>query len=264
MRRAMAALQSPSKPTVPVPEVAAALRARSSEPACEVKELSETDHKLNELWRWFDSLKPPSAAQMDELLEALLALPPETTEWNEVLQTCTQAGQAIDRAARVACETSDPQWTRALFDLVTGDIRESGQARQDCLRLYDTLLRVSREAWRIDGLPPGWAFVALSRLAESVYRAQNRSEPKRKKIRKGQAGSRAGNLLDSLNPSGMEERIARACPDLLGVNVARAQILVDAHSVLLDFASRKGWIEDGAAAATRAELVRLSNVLSVR
>ena len=168
--------------------------------------------------------------------------------------------EAIDRAAQVACETSDPEWTRALFDLVTGDIRESEQAWQNCLRLYDTLLRVSREAWRTDGLPPGWAFVALSRLLESVYHARNRNEPKRKKIRKGQTAS----LLDYLNPSGMEERIAQACPDLLGVNVERAQILVDAHSVLLDFANRKGLIEDGTAAATRAKLARLSNVLSVR
>ena len=75
---------------------------------------------------------------------------------------------AIDRAAQVACDTVDPVWARAHFDLVTSDIRESEQAWQDCLRLYDTMLRVSREAWRIDGLPSGWAFVALSRLLEAV------------------------------------------------------------------------------------------------
>lgn len=408
VRRTVAALQSPFKPTVPAPDVAADSGARSVAPVRKVKELSETDRKLNELWHWFDSLKPPSAAQMDELLERLLALPPEATEWNDVLAMCAQQGhpdlpavfrriaasvpqtrdtgmnyfywtaaeeftrtgyaallpevvagyaklgvqeydadalahiedillaarcevealdlaerfldivrvdddlmpyapvekctlifqlrsgialrsaqdgaaspqtvaqalkqnlgeyiedEAIDRAAQIACETSDPEWTRALFDLVTGDIRESEQAWQNCLRLYDTLLRVSREAWRIDGLPSGWAFVALSRLLESVYHARNRKKPKRKKIRKGQTASLADNLLDYLNPSGMEERIAQACPDLLGVNVERAQILVDAHSVLLDFANRKGLIEEGTAAATRAELARLSNVLSVR
>lgn len=69
-------------------------------------------------------------------------------------------------------------------------------------------------------------------MLESVYRAQNRDETKRKRNQKGR--SQPGNLLDFLTLSGMEERIARACPDLLGVNVARAQILVDAHTVLLD------------------------------
>ena len=370
-----------------------------------VKEISETDRRLDELWQWFDSLNPPSTEQMDELLEKLLALP-DATEWNDVLHTCAQKGHpdlpavfrriaavvphtretgmsyfywaaaeeftrrgfgallpevvagyaklgadgydadalvhiedillggrfeaealglaerflpiiraddslmpyaaiekcnlvfqlragialrgeqdgasspqavvevlgrdleedieddAIDRAAQVACDTFDPVWARAHFDLVTGDIRESEQAWQDCLRLYDALLRVSREAWRIDGLPSGWVFVGLSRLLESVYRAQNRDEPKRKKNRKGRTESQTDNLLDCLTPSGMEQRIALACPDLLGVNVARAQILVDAHTVLLDFAGRHGLIADGTAAATRTEVARLRGVLA--
>lgn len=97
-------------------------------------------------------------------------------------------------------------------------------------------------------------------MLESVYRAQNRDETKRKRNQKGR--SQPGNQLDFLTLSGMEERIARACPDLLGVNVARAQILVDAHTVLLDFAGRHGLISDGDAAATRTELARLRGVLA--
>lgn len=368
--------------------------------------MSETDRRLDELWRGFDSLSQPSAVQMDELLEGLLALPPEATEWNDVLHTFAQKGypdlpavfrkiaagvphtretgmsyfywaaaeiftrhgfdallrevvagyakldahgydadalvhiedivlagrfeaealdlaehflpivradgglmpyaavekcnlvfqlragialrgeqhaatspqavaealgrdleedierEAIDGAARVACDAADPEWTRARFELVTCDIRESEQAWQDCLRMYDTLLRVAREAWRVDGIPPGWAFVGLSRLLASVYRAQNQHEMKRKKNKKDRTQPQTGNLLHYLTPSGMEQRIARACPDMLGVNVARARILVEAHTVLLDFAGRHGLVTDGDAAATRTELVRLRGVLA--
>ncbi len=412
VRRAAIASQSQSRvaaevrPDVSAPEMAAAPGSDGVAPPRKVKEISETDRRIDELWQWFGGLNPPSTEQMDELLQKLLALPPDATEWNDVLRTCAQKGhpdlpavfrriaavvphtretgmsyfywaaaeiftrgglrtllpevvagfarlgahgydadalaniedillagrfevealdlaerflpivrtddglmpyaaiekcnlvfqlragialrgeqdaasspqavaqalrrdleedierEAIDRAAQVACDAADPEWARARFDLVTSDIRESEQAWQDCLRLYDTLLRVSREAWRIDGLPRGWVFVGLSRLLESVYRTQNRDETKRKRNKKSRTESQIGNLLDCLTPSGMEQRIARACPGLLGVNVARAQILVDAHTVLLDFAGRHGLIADGTAAATRTELARLRGILA--
>ena len=392
------------RPEVSAPEMTAAPGSDEVASPRRVREISETDRRLDELWQWFDSLNPPSTEQMDELLEKLLALPSDASEWNDVLRICAQKGHpdlpavfrriaaavphtretgmsyfywaaaeiftregfstllpevvagfarlgaqgydpdalahiedmllagghevealdlaerflpivraddglmpyaetekcslifqlragialcgeqdaalspqavapilgrdlegdierdAIDHAARVVCDAADPEWVRAHFDLVTGDIRESEQAWQDCLRLYDTLLLVSREAWRIDGLPRGRAFVGLSRLLESIY--QSRGEGRRKRTRKGRMESRIDNLLDYLTPSGMEQRIARACPGLLGVNAARAQILVDAHGVLLDFAARHGLIADGAAAATRTELARLRGILA--
>jgi hypothetical protein len=169
--------------------------------------------------------------------------------------------EAIDRAARVACDAADPAWTRACFNLATGDIRESEQAWRDCLRLYDALLRVAREAWRSDGVPPGWAFVALERLLASVYRSQGHNESTPRGDGKTTREPRTGNLLDYLNASGLEERIARACPDVLGVNVAGARILVDAHALLLDFAARHALVADRAADANHAELARLRRVL---
>lgn len=402
-------LQSPAvaklQRAVSAPEKEADLNADRAAPSRKAREISEADRRLDELWQWLDSLSSPSAAQLDEWLECLMALSPDGIEWNDVLHTCAQKGhpdlpavfrriaacvphtrntamsyfywaaaeeftrrdfdallpevatgfatldehsydadalvhledfllaarfetealvltehflpivradsglmpyaavekcnlifqlragialrggygasasphtvtqvlrrdlekdiedEAIDHAVLVACEAADPAWTRACFDLVTGDIRESEKAWQDCVRLYDALLRVAREAWRIDGVPPGWAFVGLSRLLESVYRARNRNEMKRSENRKAQKESRARNLLDYLNPAGMEQRIARACPDMLGVSVARAQVLVDAHTVLLDFASRHELLAGGSAAATRTELARLRGVL---
>ena len=369
------------------------------------KAVSETERRLDELWAWFEGSSRPSAAQMDEWLDALLALPTEATSWSEVLHACAEkthaelpavfrkiaaavphtretkmsffywaaaeefarhglsavlpevasgfmrldertydadalahlqdmllaerletealalakrflsivsgdgglmpyaaieqcnlvfqlrAGmalrgaleastspgavaqalrdgleediedEAIDRAARVACDAADPAWTRACFNLVTGDIRESEQAWRDCLRLYDALLRVAREAWRSDGVPPGWAFVALERLLASVYRSQGHNESPPRGDGKTTREPRTGNLLDYLNASGLEERIARACPDVLGVNVAGARILVDAHALLLDFAARHALVADRAADANHAELARLRRVL---
>jgi hypothetical protein len=47
--------------------------------------LSETESKRNTLWDAFDALKAPTAAQMDDLLGNLLALPPDATDWADVV-----------------------------------------------------------------------------------------------------------------------------------------------------------------------------------
>lgn len=164
--------------------------------------------------------------------------------------------EALAHACRVICEPdSRPAWTRAHFALVTGDIRTSDRTWQECLRLYDTLIGVAREAWRYENFPPGCAFLALSRLLESVYSALAETGQKRKKK------PQRDNLLDYMNPGGMESRMARSCRDLLGVNEPRARILLDAQEVLLRFAVRHQLIAEADAAATRAELARLRGVL---
>jgi hypothetical protein len=380
------------------------VRQRIVVPPPQDRELSATERRVGELWQWFNGLREPSRAQMEELVEALLALPAEATDWYEVLGTCARGGhpdlpavfrrisaavphtratgmssfywkaaeifrrkdagalmaevvagyaklganhydadalariedillaghfeaealvlaehflpivraddqlmpyaapekcnlvfelragialrdaaaaaaappavarklgrdleqdidrEAIDRAAAVACDANDPAWTRAHFELVNGDIQESPQAWQDCLRLYDVLLRVAREASRLGDIPPGCAFVGLSRLLAATDQA--RTEDEDATSRRGKKAWRADNLLDALNPAALEGRIARACPELIGVNEARAQHLIEAHTVLLDFAGRHGLIADDTAAATRAELARLRGVLA--
>lgn len=98
------------------------------------------------------------------------------------------------------------------------------------------------------------------RLLESAYSARAETGEKRKNKPKRDKPKR-DNLLDYLNPDGMEARIARSCDDLLGVNEPRARILLDAQEVLLRFAIRHQLIADAAAAATRAEVARLRGVL---
>lgn len=164
--------------------------------------------------------------------------------------------EAIAHGARVICERDSPSaWTREHFALVMDDIRASDHAWQECLRLYDTLISAAQDAWRAERFPPGCAYLGLSRLLESVYNARAEAEEKRKKK------PQRGNLLDYLNPDGMEARLARSCRDLMGVNEPRARILLDAQEVLLRFAVRHQLIANGGAAATRTELARLRGVL---
>ena len=45
----------------------------------------DVERRLDELWRNFDAYAHPTTGQMDALLGRLLALPPEATDWNDVL-----------------------------------------------------------------------------------------------------------------------------------------------------------------------------------
>ena len=114
---------------------------------------------------------------------------------------------------------------------------------------------MARDAWRRESFPPGCAYFGLSRLLESVYDASAEAGEKRKRK------SQRNNLIDYLNPGGMEARLARTCRDMLGINEPRARILLDAHEVLLGFAVRHHVITDADAAAARAEVARLRGAL---
>jgi hypothetical protein len=146
-------------------------------------------------------------------------------------------------------------WTRADFDLVKGDISKSDAAWQACLRLYDTLMGVAREAWQNESFPPACGFRGLSNVLASVYEARAKTQAKTKKE------SRPGNLLDCLNVAGLDERIARNCRGILGINLPRARLMLEAYELLLRFAERHQLISTGNAAATQSELVRLHGVL---
>jgi hypothetical protein len=50
----------------------------------------EVERRLDELWREFDAYAHPTTEQMDALLGQLLALPPEATDWNDVLHRFAQ------------------------------------------------------------------------------------------------------------------------------------------------------------------------------
>ncbi len=166
--------------------------------------------------------------------------------------------EAADRAAALICDQRPRStWTRADFNLVKGDIGKDDEAWQECLRLYDTLMGVAREAWRSERIPPACGLRGLSKILESVYDARDKAQKKTKK------NSIQDNLLDSLNVAGLDERIARSCRDVLGINLPRARLMLEAYEVLLRFAQRHQLVVADAAVATATELMRLRGVLDV-
>lgn len=146
-----------------------------------------------------------------------------------------------------------PMWARPQFDLVSGDISSDDEAWRQNLRLYAVLMQVAREAWQVEQRPPGCALRGLSLMLKSVYDWLDGGRKRRK------SGSR--NLLDHVRPAGMEQRLVRACPEVIGVNEARAHLLIDAHGILLRFATRHQLISDADAADSDKELTRLQHAL---
>ena len=146
-----------------------------------------------------------------------------------------------------------PLWARAQFDLVSGDIRSDNEAWRQNLRLYGRLMHVAREAWQVERRPPGCALCGLRLMLHSVYDWLNADRKNRK--------SASRNLLDSLRPAGLEPRLVRGCPDLVGVNEPRARLLLDAHGILLRFAGRHQLVSEADAAESHKELTRLQHAL---
>lgn len=214
-------------------------------------------------------LMPHAVGELSELIFQLrlgLALRSETTdagasaeEWEKALRQGIEDEIDVEAASRgglmIFRRSPAPTWTRADFELVCGDIRKSQEAWQQCLRLYDTLMGVAREAWEGERFPSGIGFRGLNRLLESIYEDRDR------KSSNGTPPPKRTNLLDYLVPAGLDERVARSCRGILGLNISRAQLMLEAYGVLLRFAERHQLVSRGNAAATHSELIRLRRVL---
>ena len=158
-------------------------------------------------------------------------------------------------AAEIVCGRAPPLgWTRPEFALVAGDISTSEFAWHESLRLHGTLIRVAQEAWQLEKQPPGGALRGLSLLLDSVYQSKG-SRPKKSK-RKG------GNLLDLLNPAGLESRIARNCGGLVHVSEPCARLQIQTYALLSRCALRHGLISAVDADCLERELTRLRRPLT--
>jgi hypothetical protein len=146
-----------------------------------------------------------------------------------------------------------PMWARPQFDLVSGDISSDDEAWRQNLRLYGALMQVAREAWQVEQRPPGCALRGLSLMLNSVYDWLDTRGKRRK--------SASRYLLDYLRPAGLEQRLVQACPEIIGVNVPRARLLLDAHGILLRFAARHQLVSAADAAESHKELARLQHAL---
>jgi len=156
-------------------------------------------------------------------------------------------------AAVIASGAQAAPWSRADFELVSGDIQSDNTAWEDCLRLFRAQMQVAREAWRFEQRSPGCALRGLSLMLESVYEALDSGGKKPKNASR--------NLLDHLLPAGLEARLVRSCPEVIGVNEPRARLMLDAHDVLLRFATRHQLLPERDIARSRQKLDRLKEQL---
>ena len=164
-------------------------------------------------------------------------------------------------AARHAAEiitgqSSAPVWTRPQFELGSGDISKNDKAWQESLRLSGALMGVAREAWQTEQRPPGCVLRGLTLMLNSVCHWIEADRHRRKKASR--------NLLTYLRPAEIEERVAVECRGILSVNVPRARLLLEAHGVLLRFATRHQLFTTAEAAQSDQELTRLLHELDGR
>ena len=132
-------------------------------------------------------------------------------------------------------ETNDDfEWSRPVFALVTGNTIGNDPSWAAGVNLFATLVRVARENWHIDAQAPEKTVVALSLLLKSAYPFKQETGKKKQ--------SACGNLLDCLRPSGMENRIASSCVGMMGTDMEKARLLLDAHDTLKRTALRHGVI----------------------
>lgn len=158
------------------------------------------------------------------------------------------------RAARVLRgEAPMGECRREDFDLPRGGLHEDGPAWEKALRQFEAIMHVAHEAWQSGGRPPGGAFRGLWLLVDAVGDERDQ-RPKRKR-------SGPENLLDCLQPAGMERRIVLSARDLVGTNVPHAHLLVEAHADLLRFATRCRLVGDADAAKSERTIAALRKKL---
>ncbi len=166
-----------------------------------------------------------------------------------------------ERAARaLAGRTELPaELARREFDLLVANIREGEPGWHAMLRQFEVLMVVAREAWQSEQRPPGIAFHSLWMLSDAM-----RSERAKATDRSNKARDQAlGNMIDGLQPSGLERRIAGAARGIMGTDVPRAHLLLGAHATLLGYARRHALIEANLAERTARQLGQLQAKIGV-
>ena len=177
-----------------------------------------------------------------------------TAELRRNIEADIHLDSARNAAAVIAICSPETPGSRAEFELVMGDITEDTKAWEDCLRLFRALVQVAREAWRFEQRSPGCALRGLTLMLNSVYDAPRSGGKKPRNTSR--------NLLDHLLPAGLEARLVRSCRDMIGVNEPRARLMLEAHDVLLHFATRHQLLSVPEIARSRQALDRLKRQLN--
>lgn len=157
---------------------------------------------------------------------------------------------ARQAAAVLSGQHPAPDWTRAHFDLESGDIARSNKAWDERVRLATNLLFVAQEGWEEEQYPPAYALQGLHLLLSGPSRWSRNALPK-----KGRTSS-AQNLLDFLRPEMLTDVLVQSCNEIFGLNRPRTHMVLEACEVLLHFAQRHAIISESDAATAQSELDR--------
>ena len=157
-------------------------------------------------------------------------------------------------AANAAGGAPPAAWTRQEFELTGKPVPKDKGPSAKHLLPFGTLLRVAQEAHQLDGIKPGCAFPMLMELFGNGEERNERGN-KKKHLR---------SLLDFLRASDIDGRVARNSRDLVGFNVPKALVLLQAHELLLHSAARHQLLPMAEIAQTEAELARLRSYLKPR
>ncbi len=147
-------------------------------------------------------------------------------------------------AAAAVIAGAVPIVTPEAFDLPVTEDGHEDFVSQD-VALLACLTAVAHDAWQQDGLSPEATLRGTFLISEA---ARRRRKPRGKRV----------NLLNDLEPGGLENRLERAVPDLLGSGIAEAELVLQAWRALLGTARRHGLVSEDAAAASAAEIGQLA------
>jgi hypothetical protein len=232
---------------------------------CDAEALDLEEHFLP-IMRGDDGLTPyavPSVCRTIFELRVGLRLRKRGTRTIKVKALARELHRDIDdeihpdvarRAARVIRGDHPPRaFRRKDFGLPSEPEHAGGPSWEKSLLQFEALMHAAHEAWQSADRPPGCVFRGLWLLVDAVNeelgdrRRQRRSAPE--------------NLLDCLQPRGMERRIAHSAQDMLGINEPHAHLLIEAHADLLGFATRHRLIAKVDAAKSERHIARLRRQL---
>ena len=149
-------------------------------------------------------------------------------------------------AARIVSgQEPNSEWKREQLNLPVGDFAEEAVWHEH-LRLQSALTRMAQEAWQVETFAPECAVVSLGLVYEAVAVQRRKSK-------------KAGppNLLDFLRPAGLEQRIIKNCPEMVGVNEARSRLVLQGLRILFAAANRHQLLSPAEVEPIREELERL-------
>ena len=131
---------------------------------------------------------------------------------------------------------------------VPSSVKDSGKQEILWNGLQQAFVEIARDEWLTADRDPSRTLIGLSMILRAVesYLASHREKGRKYPL----------NLLDYLNTASLDRLVATECGDILGVNLERAFIMLDACVALTRWASRQGLLDDKETANAEKDLAQ--------